>query len=75
MSLYFLPEIALLEKVTMTVADGVKLGARVVIRHAELVSPYRCGIGSEIKIGTSVEIEKNAAIGRPLQDLMAQLHL
>lgn len=48
----------------MPIASSVKLGERVTIPHADLVNLYGCEIGSDTKIGTFVEIQKNASIGR-----------
>jgi len=42
----------------------VKLGEDVVIYHEQLVNLYGCSIGDESKIGTFVEIQKNAKIGK-----------
>jgi UDP-2-acetamido-3-amino-2,3-dideoxy-glucuronate N-acetyltransferase len=47
----------------MPVADDVRFGAGVVIPHPQLVNLYGCSIGTETKIGTFVEIQKNAQIG------------
>ena len=47
----------------MPVAASVKLGAGVVIHHPDLVNLYGCTVGDETKIGTFVEIQKNARIG------------
>jgi len=47
----------------MPVADSVKLGKNVQIFHPTLVNLYGCEIGDETKIGTFVEIQKNAVIG------------
>jgi Predicted membrane protein (DUF2079) len=47
----------------MPVGDDVKLGAGVVIPNPELVNLSGCRIGAETKIGTFVEIQKNARIG------------
>ena len=47
----------------MPVADNVRLGAGVVIPHPELVNLYGCSVGTETKIGTFVEIQKNAQVG------------
>jgi acetyltransferase-like isoleucine patch superfamily enzyme len=44
------------------VAPDVKLGAGV--RIARFVNLYGCEIGDETKIGTFVEIQKNARVGR-----------
>ena len=48
----------------MPIAATVRLGARVVIHHPELVNLYGCEIGDDTRIGAFVEIQKNAAIGR-----------
>jgi acetyltransferase-like isoleucine patch superfamily enzyme len=42
----------------------VVLGEGVTIHHPSLVNLYGCRIGDETKIGTFVEIQKNAVIGR-----------
>jgi UDP-2-acetamido-3-amino-2,3-dideoxy-glucuronate N-acetyltransferase len=47
----------------MPVADSVKIGKNVVIHHPELVNLYGCTIGDETKIGTFVEIQRNAVVG------------
>src|SRR2546426_12769991 len=47
----------------MPVAEDVRLDARVVIPHPESVNLYGCRIGIETKIGTFVEIQKNANVG------------
>ena len=47
----------------MPLANDVKLGSGVVIPHPELVNLYGCTIGSGTKIGTFVEIQKNATVG------------
>jgi len=47
----------------MPIADSVKFGKNVVILHPELVNLYGCSIGDETKIGTFVEIQKNAYVG------------
>src|SRR5262245_61649562 len=47
----------------MPVADSVRLGAGVVIPHPQLVNLYGCAVGAETKIGTFVEIQKNARVG------------
>jgi UDP-2-acetamido-3-amino-2,3-dideoxy-glucuronate N-acetyltransferase len=46
------------------VAATVRLGAGVVIHHPDLVNLYGCTVGDETKIGTFVEIQKNATVGR-----------
>lgn len=48
----------------MPVADDVKLGSGVVIRHPELVNLYGCEIGAETAVGPFVEIQKGVRIGR-----------
>jgi acetyltransferase-like isoleucine patch superfamily enzyme len=45
------------------VADSVKLGRDVKIFHPSLVNLYGCTIGDESKIGSFVEIQKNAFVG------------
>lgn len=47
----------------MPVADSVKLGENVSIFHPSLVNLYGCTVGDGTKIGTFVEIQKDAAIG------------
>ncbi len=47
----------------MPIADSVKLAADVAIFHPSLVNLYGCTIGAGTKIGTFVEIQKNARIG------------
>lgn len=47
----------------MPVNDDVQLGSNVKIFHPNLVNLYGCIIGSETKIGTFVEIQKNAVVG------------
>jgi acetyltransferase-like isoleucine patch superfamily enzyme len=44
------------------VADDVKLGKEV--KLAKFINLYGCEIGDETKIGTFVEIQKNAKVGR-----------
>ena len=48
----------------MPIAPDVVLGERVAIFHPTLVNLYGCRIGDDTKIGTFVEIQKNAEIGR-----------
>src|SRR5437762_767839 len=45
------------------ISSDVELGPGVLIRHPDLVNLYGCRIGAETKIGTFVEIQKNASIG------------
>ncbi len=47
----------------MPIAADVKLGDRVTIHHPNLVNLYGCSVGDETKIGTFVEIQKNATVG------------
>lgn len=47
----------------MPINDDVKLGSNAKIFHPNLVNLYGCTIGGETKIGTFVEIQKNAVIG------------
>lgn len=48
----------------MPIAPDVVLGERVAIFHPALVNLYGCRIGDDTKIGTFVEIQKNAEVGR-----------
>jgi len=48
----------------MPIAADVTLGDGVVIYHRDLVNLYGCRIGAGTKIGTFVEIQKGAVIGR-----------
>lgn len=41
----------------------VQLGSNVKIFHSSLVNLYGCSIGDDSKVGTFVEIQKNASIG------------
>jgi len=47
----------------LPIAEDVRLGEGVRIFHPELVNLYGCSIGAETRIGTFVEIQKNATIG------------
>jgi UDP-2-acetamido-3-amino-2,3-dideoxy-glucuronate N-acetyltransferase len=47
----------------MPINPDVKLGNQVSIHHPELVNLYACSIGEETRIGTFVEVQKNAVIG------------
>ncbi len=42
---------------------NVRLGSNVQIPHPDLVNLYGCEIGDETKIGSFVEIQKNAEVG------------
>ncbi|ASY65983.1 N-acetylglucosamine-1-phosphate uridyltransferase (plasmid) [Sinorhizobium sojae CCBAU 05684] len=46
------------------IASDVTLHARVVIHHPDLVNLYGCTIGEGTRVGTFVEIQKRAVIGR-----------
>jgi UDP-2-acetamido-3-amino-2,3-dideoxy-glucuronate N-acetyltransferase len=45
------------------IAPDVVLGSGVAIFHPTLVNLYGCRIGDDTKIGTFVEIQKNAVVG------------
>jgi UDP-2-acetamido-3-amino-2,3-dideoxy-glucuronate N-acetyltransferase len=45
------------------IAANVTLGDGVVIHHPDLVNLYGCSIGSRTRIGTFVEIQRDAAVG------------
>jgi acetyltransferase-like isoleucine patch superfamily enzyme len=47
----------------MPITDSVRLGRDVKIFHESLVNLYGCSIGDESRIGSFVEIQKNAFIG------------
>lgn len=47
----------------MPVAADVNLGPNVTILHPFLVNLYGCTIGADTRIGTFVEIQKNAKVG------------
>ncbi len=47
----------------MPIADSVVLGEEVVVFHPALVNLYGCTIGRGSRIGTFVEIQKDAVIG------------
>src|SRR5918995_866068 len=48
----------------MPIAPDVVLGTDVKIFHPALVNLYGCRIGDDTKVGTFVEIQKNAEVGR-----------
>lgn len=48
----------------MGISNDVVLEAEVIIHHRELVNLYGCKIGAGSKIGSFVEIQKNALIGK-----------
>ena len=45
------------------IASNAILGDGVIVHHPELVNLYGCVIGASTRIGTFVEIQKNAAVG------------
>lgn len=47
----------------MPIADSVRLGRNVRIPHPSLVNLYGCTVGDDSRIGTFVEIQKNASVG------------
>ncbi len=47
----------------MPIAPDVSLGRGVIIYHPDLVNLYSCTIGNETKIGSFVEIQRNAMVG------------
>ena len=47
----------------MPVADSVVLGRNVKIHHPAQVNLYGCSVGDETRIGSFVEIQKNASVG------------
>jgi acetyltransferase-like isoleucine patch superfamily enzyme len=46
------------------ISDDVILGRGVIIHHPNLVNLYGCSVGAESRIGTFVEIQKGAVIGK-----------
>jgi acetyltransferase-like isoleucine patch superfamily enzyme len=49
--------------IPLPIADSVRLGRNVTIHHPSLVNLYGCAIGDDTRIGSFVEIQKNARIG------------
>jgi UDP-2-acetamido-3-amino-2,3-dideoxy-glucuronate N-acetyltransferase len=47
----------------MAISDTSKLGANVKIYHPDQVNLYGCTIGDDSRIGSFVEIQKNASVG------------
>jgi UDP-2-acetamido-3-amino-2,3-dideoxy-glucuronate N-acetyltransferase len=47
----------------MPIAPDVRLSQGVTIFHPDLVNLYGCAVGADTKIGSFVEIQKNAEIG------------
>jgi UDP-2-acetamido-3-amino-2,3-dideoxy-glucuronate N-acetyltransferase len=48
----------------MPIAPDVRLGARVLIPHPELVNLYGCEVGDDSRIGAFVEIQRGVRVGR-----------
>jgi acetyltransferase-like isoleucine patch superfamily enzyme len=48
----------------MPIADTVRLGKNVKIHHPSQVNLYGCTIGDDTRIGSFVEIQKNASVGK-----------
>ncbi len=48
----------------MPISDNTTIGHKVTIHHKELVNLYGCKIGDYTKIGTFVEIQQNATVGK-----------
>lgn len=48
----------------MPIAASVVLGAGVLIHHPDLVNLYGCTIGAETRVGSFVEIQRGASVGR-----------
>ncbi len=46
------------------ISPDVRLGARVVVHHPDLVNLYGCSVGDESRVGAFVEIQRGAAVGR-----------
>lgn len=46
------------------IASNVTLDEGVIVHHPDLVNLYGCTIGTGTRIGTFVEIQKNATVGR-----------
>jgi acetyltransferase-like isoleucine patch superfamily enzyme len=47
----------------MPISDSVRLGRNVRIHHPDQVNLYGCSVGDDTRIGSFVEIQKNASIG------------
>lgn len=47
----------------MAIANSVRMGRNVTIHHPDQVNLYGCTIGEDTRIGSFVEIQKNAAVG------------
>jgi acetyltransferase-like isoleucine patch superfamily enzyme len=47
----------------LAIRENVRLGTGVVVHHPELVNLYGCEVGDGTRIGTFVEIQRNAKVG------------
>jgi UDP-2-acetamido-3-amino-2,3-dideoxy-glucuronate N-acetyltransferase len=47
----------------MAIANSVRMGRNVTIHHPDQVNLYGCTIGDDSRIGSFVEIQKDAAVG------------
>jgi acetyltransferase-like isoleucine patch superfamily enzyme len=47
----------------MPISESTRLGRDVIIHHPSQVNLYGCSVGDETRIGSFVEIQKNATIG------------
>ena len=56
-----------------SIAPDVKLGKGV--KLSKFINMYGCEIGDDTKIGAFVEIQKNASVGRQLQDFQPHVRL
>ena len=57
----------------MPIASSVVLGERVAIFRPDLVNLYGCHVGDDTKIGSFVEIQKNAHVGVPARVVLRSL--
>jgi len=48
----------------MPIASDVTLGKRVIIHHPDLVNLYGCQLGDDTRVGSFVEIQRGARVGR-----------
>ena len=55
------------------ITPNVKLGSGV--KLSKFINLYGCEIGDNTKIGAFVEIQKNATVGKELQDLQPHIRL
>jgi UDP-2-acetamido-3-amino-2,3-dideoxy-glucuronate N-acetyltransferase len=57
------PRFQIREQTIMPISDTSRLGANVKIYHPDQVNLYGCTIGDDSRIGSFVEIQKNASVG------------